>query len=44
MTAPTHFERYPDYTGFLLHHCMHAMDLVPWLMGEPVASVETRRH
>ena len=44
MTAPTYFERDPDYTGFLLHHCVHAMDLVPWLMGEPVTSVETRRH
>ena len=44
MTAPTYFERDPNYTGFLLHHCVHAMDLVPWLMGEPVTSVETRRH
>jgi myo-inositol 2-dehydrogenase/D-chiro-inositol 1-dehydrogenase len=34
----------PDYTGFLLHHCVHAMDLVPWLMGEEVASVHARRH
>lgn len=43
MTAPTYFVGNPDYTGFFLHHCVHAMDLVPWLMGEPVISVETRR-
>lgn len=44
MTAPGYFVGSPDYTGFLLHHCVHAMDLVPWLMGEPVTSVTTRRH
>ncbi|HEY0419627.1 MAG TPA: Gfo/Idh/MocA family oxidoreductase [Acetobacteraceae bacterium] len=44
MTAPGYFVGNPDYTGFLLHHCVHAMDLVPWLMGEPVASVQARRH
>jgi myo-inositol 2-dehydrogenase / D-chiro-inositol 1-dehydrogenase len=44
MTAPTYFERDPDYTGFLLHHCVHAMDLVPWLMREAVASVTARTH
>jgi myo-inositol 2-dehydrogenase / D-chiro-inositol 1-dehydrogenase len=44
MTAPTYFAKDPDYTGFLLHHCVHAMDLVPWLMGEPVVSVTARRH
>lgn len=44
MTAPTYFVGNPDYTGFFLHHCVHAMDLVPWLMGEPVVSVQTRRH
>ena len=43
MTAPGYFVGNPDYTGFLLHHCIHAMDLVPWLMGEPVQSVTTRR-
>lgn len=43
MTAPTYFAGNPDYTGFYLHHCVHAMDLVPWLMGEPVTSVRTRR-
>ena len=43
MTAPTYFVGNPDYTGFFLHHCVHAMDLVPWLMNEPVTSVRTRR-
>ncbi|MFZ9416702.1 MAG: Gfo/Idh/MocA family protein, partial [Alphaproteobacteria bacterium] len=32
MTAPTYFERDPDYTGFYLHHCVHYLDLVPHLM------------
>lgn len=43
MTAPTYFEKDPDYTGFYLHHCVHYLDLVPWLMG-PVASLTVRRH
>ncbi len=43
MTAPGYFVGNPDYTGFLLHHCVHAMDLVPWLMGAPVVSVTARR-
>jgi myo-inositol 2-dehydrogenase/D-chiro-inositol 1-dehydrogenase len=43
MTAPGYFVGNPDYTGFLLHHCVHAMDLVPWLIGEPVTSVTARR-
>ena len=44
MTAPTYFTGNPDYTGFLLHHCVHAMDLVPWLMAEPVTTVHARKH
>jgi myo-inositol 2-dehydrogenase/D-chiro-inositol 1-dehydrogenase len=44
MTAPGYFVGNPDYTGFLLHHCVHAMDLVPWLMGEKVTQVQARRH
>ncbi len=44
MTAPGYFVGNPDYTGFLLHHCVHAMDLVPWLMGEPVLNVTARRY
>jgi myo-inositol 2-dehydrogenase / D-chiro-inositol 1-dehydrogenase len=43
MTAPGYFVGNPDYTGFLLHHCVHAMDLVPWLLGEPVETVTARR-
>jgi myo-inositol 2-dehydrogenase / D-chiro-inositol 1-dehydrogenase len=44
MTAPTYFTGDPDYSGFLLHHCVHAMDLVPWLMGEPVTAVHAHVH
>jgi myo-inositol 2-dehydrogenase / D-chiro-inositol 1-dehydrogenase len=44
MTAPGYFVGNPDYTGFLLHHCVHAMDLVPWLMREPVVNVQARTH
>ena len=43
MTAPGYFVGNPDYTGFLLHHCVHPMDLVPWLMGEPVRDMTVRR-
>jgi myo-inositol 2-dehydrogenase/D-chiro-inositol 1-dehydrogenase len=43
MTAPTYFAADPDYTGFYLHHCVHYLDLVPWLMG-PVADLGVRAH
>jgi myo-inositol 2-dehydrogenase/D-chiro-inositol 1-dehydrogenase len=43
MTAPTYFLDNPDYTGFFLHRCVHTMDLVAWLMNEPVTLVRTRR-
>jgi myo-inositol 2-dehydrogenase / D-chiro-inositol 1-dehydrogenase len=43
MTAPTYFAGDPDYTGFFLHHCVHYLDLVPWLMG-PVAGLSVRAH
>ena len=43
MTAPGYFVGNQDYTGFLLHHCVHAMDLVPWMIGEPVTGVTARR-
>ena len=43
MTAPTYFAKDVDYTGFYLHHCVHYLDLVPWLMG-PVASLGVRSH
>jgi len=44
MTAPTYFARDVDYTGFYLHHCVHYLDLVPHLMGEPITAVGARRH
>ncbi len=43
MTAPTYFAENPDYTGFYLHHCVHYLDLVPWLMGE-VEHLSVRAH
>ena len=43
MTAPTYFAGDVDYTGFYLHHCVHYLDLVPWLMG-PVAGLAVRSH
>jgi myo-inositol 2-dehydrogenase/D-chiro-inositol 1-dehydrogenase len=43
MTAPTYFTKDPDYSGFYLHHCVHYLDLVPYLMG-PVAELTTRKH
>ena len=43
MTAPTYFEKDPDYTGFYLHHCVHYLDLVPHLMGK-IADAQVRRH
>ncbi|MBJ3774306.1 Gfo/Idh/MocA family protein [Acuticoccus mangrovi] len=42
MTAPTYFVGEVDYTGFFLHHCVHYMDLVPWLMRSPVADMSVR--
>ena len=43
MTALTYFAGNPDYTGFYLHHCVHAMGLVRWLLGDPVVSIQARR-
>ncbi len=43
MTAPTYFQGNPDYTGFYLHHCVHYLDLVPWLMG-PLSGLRVRKH
>ena len=43
MTAPTYFAKDVDYTGFYLHHCVHYLDLVPHLMGQPL-SLNVRRH
>lgn len=41
MTAPTYFSGSRDYTGFLLHHCIHYMDLPAYLMG-PITSMDVR--
>ncbi|HUG62377.1 MAG TPA: Gfo/Idh/MocA family oxidoreductase [Methylomirabilota bacterium] len=43
MTAPTYFAGAPDYAGFYLHHCVHYMDLMPWLAGSPFADMSVRR-
>ena len=42
MTAPTYFEGEPDYRGFFLHHCIHYLDLAPWLMGSPITALDAR--
>jgi len=43
MTAPTYFEGDADYAGFYLHHCVHYMDLVPWLMGSELTGLGARK-
>lgn len=45
MTAPGYFKagETVDYTSFYLHHCVHYMDLLPWLAGQPVESVTVFR-
>jgi len=43
MTAPTYFVGEPDYTGFYLHHCVHYMDLIPWLMGDDFDDMTVRK-
>ncbi|MCB8822219.1 Gfo/Idh/MocA family protein [Microvirga rosea] len=42
MTAPTYFAGNVDYTGFFLHHCVHYMDLVSYLVS-PVRSINARK-
>lgn len=42
MTAPTYFEGEADYRGFFLHHCIHYLDLAPWLMGSPITALDAR--
>ncbi|MBF9234580.1 Gfo/Idh/MocA family protein [Microvirga alba] len=42
MTAPTYFAGNVDYTGFFLHHCVHYMDLVSFLVS-PVRSMSARK-
>lgn len=42
MTAPGYFVGNVDYTGFLLHHCVHYMDLAPFLAG-PITGLTARK-
>ncbi|WP_176085313.1 Gfo/Idh/MocA family oxidoreductase [Martelella sp. HB161492] len=42
MSGPAYFGKTPDYTSFFLHHCVHYMDLMPWLAGAPFADFEIR--
>jgi myo-inositol 2-dehydrogenase/D-chiro-inositol 1-dehydrogenase len=43
MTASGYSSATPDFTGSLPHHCVHAMDPVSWLKGEPVQTNTARR-
>lgn len=43
MTAPGYFTGNVDYTGFLLHHCVHYMDLVSFFTGSPVTKIAARK-
>ncbi|MFF0923970.1 Gfo/Idh/MocA family protein [Rhizobium leguminosarum] len=42
MTAPGYFAGNVDYTGFFLHHCVHYMDLVSFLVS-PVRCISARK-
>ncbi|MBS7544768.1 Gfo/Idh/MocA family protein [Ancylobacter oerskovii] len=42
MTAPGYFVGNVDYTGFFLHHCVHYMDLVSFLVS-PVKTISARK-
>ncbi len=42
MTAPGYFAGNVDYTGFFLHHCVHYMDLVSYLVS-PVTHMTARK-
>ncbi|MDI6024800.1 Gfo/Idh/MocA family oxidoreductase [Corticibacterium sp. UT-5YL-CI-8] len=42
MTAPGYFTGNVDYTGFFLHHCVHYMDLVSFLVS-PVRSISAKK-
>lgn len=44
MTAPTYFSGEVDYTGFYLHHCVHYMDLIPWLAGAEFTDLSLRKN
>jgi myo-inositol 2-dehydrogenase/D-chiro-inositol 1-dehydrogenase len=42
MTAPGYFVGNVDYSGFLLHHCVHYMDLAPFLVS-PIVGLSARK-
>jgi myo-inositol 2-dehydrogenase / D-chiro-inositol 1-dehydrogenase len=42
MTAPGYFTGNVDYSGFLLHHCVHYMDLAPFLVS-PIVGLHARK-
>lgn len=42
LTAPTYFAGAADYTGFFLHHCVHTMDLVPFMGGGAIEDISVR--
>jgi myo-inositol 2-dehydrogenase/D-chiro-inositol 1-dehydrogenase len=42
MTAPGYFAGNVNYTGFFLHHCIHYMDLVSFLVS-PVTGIAARK-
>ncbi|MGI9508420.1 MAG: Gfo/Idh/MocA family protein [Geminicoccaceae bacterium] len=43
MTAPGYFETAPDDSAFFLHHGIHYVDLLPWLMGSAITEISARR-
>ncbi|WP_321339490.1 Gfo/Idh/MocA family oxidoreductase [uncultured Cohaesibacter sp.] len=42
MNEPAYFAGKADYSSFYLHHCVHYMDLLPWLAGSPFADLSVR--
>jgi myo-inositol 2-dehydrogenase/D-chiro-inositol 1-dehydrogenase len=42
MNEPAYFSGKPDYSSFYLHHCVHYMDLLPWLVGAPFSDLSVR--
>lgn len=42
MTAPGYFTGAVDYRSFYLHHCVHYMDLMPWLVGAEITDLQAR--
>ena len=43
MTAPGYFESAPDDRAFFLHHAIHYVDLIPWLMGSAITEITARK-